>query len=528
MPEPHQVETTDLAEVVRQLLARRWLIVGVTLAVTALTYVYFAAQPSEYTATARVFVKTSDLEQALFGSGVSSSDDRNTANQADLITSEPIAGAVAKRLAYRGSLSELLADVQATPDTGSDFITITATSGTATGAARLANAFVDSYIHVRAGKARRALRAAERSLVKRLAGLPPGPGSSDERDSLRTQLERVRGLQTLPAASAEEIDKADPPASPSAPKPLRNALYAFALALLASSAAALVLERIDRRLKGVDDMESAFNAPLLALLPHIRDPLPIENDAVVLPRDFGFTESLRGLRANLKLATVDRKLRTLLVTSATPGEGKTTVVRNLALVYREVGAKVAVVDTDLRRAAVAETFRVKSQPGLTDVIAGEADLHRAIQRVDVRLPDVPAMMTGSDNGHRTDGFTVLTGGVRSPNPPAILGSEQMRSLIAELAQTHDIVLIDSPPVLTVSDALPLLDCVDGVIFVCRVSKTTRDTVRRLVKTVERSQANNVVGVVANDMPKDEIGPGAYGYYGGYGEQVEPSALPAAR
>jgi capsular exopolysaccharide synthesis family protein len=529
MTERRPLETTDLADFLRQLRARRSLIIGITLAVTALTYLYFASRPNEYTATARVFIKTSDLDQALFGSGVFASDDRNTTNQAALIASQPIATAVARRLHYRGSPADLLESVTATPTPGSDFVTVTATQGSPTAAATLANTFVNTFITVRANNTRRKIQQAEQSLLRRMAGLPPGPASSDERGALQTQLERLRGLETLPAVNAEKIDSAEPPTSPSAPKPLRNALFAFVLALLAGSGVALVLERLDRRLKGVDDLEATFKTPLLALLPHTRDPSPTDNGSVVLPRDMDFTESVRGLRANLKLASLDRTVRTVLVTSATPGEGKTTVVRNLALVYCELGARVAVVDTDLRRSSVADTFRLDREPGLTDVIAGEVDLRRAVQHANVQLPGLSTLVAGADSGRESsDGFGILTGGVRTPNPPAVLGAEQMRVLVAELAQSYDIVLIDSPPLLTVSDALPLLPLVDAVLFVCRVTRTTRDTVRRLLRVVDRSQAANVIGVVANDMPKDEIRAGAYGYYGGYGKSIDDSPVGARR
>jgi Mrp family chromosome partitioning ATPase len=235
-------------------------------------------------------------------------------------------------------------------------------------------------------------------------------------------------------------------------------------------------------------------------------------------------EPVRSLRTNLQLASLDRPLHTLLVTSAVAAEGKSTVVRNIALAYQEAGLRVAVVEADLRRPVLADFFKIRARPGLTDVLAGESEIGEALQGVSGSVALAQTVGEKVQSAVHTNGtsrqlkaagsLTVLTSGPKPPNPPSVLAAARVRSLFDEIAQDYDIVLIDSAPLLAVSDAVPLLTQVDGVVLVGRLGSSRRETARRVMELLRRIPDANVLGIVANGMDKSELAAG-YGYGYGY-------------
>jgi Mrp family chromosome partitioning ATPase len=320
-------------------------------------------------------------------------------------------------------------------------------------------------------------------------------------------------LERLPTGGAEQVDRARPPGKPSAPKPRRNALFALFVSLVFATGAAFALGRIDRRVRRVDEIETLYDLPLLATIAHTKSMAPDAEGRAVLPPDL--REAFRTLRTNLELLSLDRSTGlnreawTVLVTSAEPKEGKSSVVRNLALAYREAGARVAVVEADLRRPTMMHLFHIEPTSGLTNVLTGEHDLDAALEPVaagatspaltQLRTAAYAAPGAPTTNGAGGPGeLVVLTSGGPAANPPAVLASNRVRELIAEIAARHDVVLIDSPPILAVSDAIPLLAAVDGTIVVARLDLTTRDAARRAMELIRRVPGSEVLGVVAND------------------------------
>jgi Mrp family chromosome partitioning ATPase len=238
------------------------------------------------------------------------------------------------------------------------------------------------------------------------------------------------------------------------------------------------------------------------------------------------------LRTNIELASVDAPPRTIVVSSAMPGEGKSTVVRNLALAFRESGKSVAIVDLDLRHPALAPLFGAGPGPGMTDVLRHGAELDAAALEIGVALPEFEAVLpevervgavsapdgANGSNGSRAFGMhvTLLLSGGRTTNPPVVLASERLVEVLDELRNEHDIVLIDSAPVLAVTDTVPLLRYADAALFVGRLDVTTRDTAKRLMEFLSRVPDFNLLGIVANDLSRQDAGAYGYGYgYAGY-------------
>jgi capsular exopolysaccharide synthesis family protein len=280
------------------------------------------------------------------------------------------------------------------------------------------------------------------------------------------------------------------------PRPVRNVAAAILLGLILGLVAAFLREHFDRAIRTREDVERAFGVSVIGQVPFVR--LRRGARGGVTSTESGpVAEAFRALRANLQYLGVRRPLQTLLVTSAAPEQGKTTITANLAVAIARSGASVAVVEGDLRRPRLDEAFGVDAGPGLTNVLVGAAELDAAIR---------PASVPGDASGGGAGEIALLPSGPLPPNPAELLSSFQMREVLDRLSQRYDYVLIDSPPLLAVADALELARMVDGVVLAVRQSRARTDDARELRSIVERLEVN-VVGAVLTDV---EAGAG-YGY-----------------
>jgi succinoglycan biosynthesis transport protein ExoP len=515
----------DLRDYLRPILSRLPLVLALVVVVTGATYFYYDRKPDVYASSTRLMVAGSEVDRLLMGREGGTRDRNAVANLSVLIQTEPVARVAAKRLDYRGDPRALLGAIEVGSEKESDFIAITSTAGDPEVAARVANAFARAFITVTTEDRRRAAGLAVESLQEQIEALGTGLENTDRRAEMRERLEELRSVADLPAyaVGTRQLDKAVPISVPIEPKPMRNAIFAFVVSLMLAIAGAFGLERLDRRLRRPEDVEGLYPVPNLAELPGTSHPDETEDGAALLPR--AFREPLRMLRTNLDLASLDGQLRTLLVTSAGPREGKSTVVRNLALAYRESGANVAIIDADLRRPSMNRVLPVEREPGLIDVLTGRESLEGALQTADVHVEDMDTLMrlysqngsgNGNGKGHVDMGqLAVLAAGATPANPPAVLAAERMRRLLHGVADRFDIVLVDTPPMLAFGDAVPLMSEVDGVILVARLGTTTSDAARRLMTRLERIPNANILGVVANDVGKRAQAQRSYAYHYGY-------------
>jgi non-specific protein-tyrosine kinase len=196
------------------------------------------------------------------------------------------------------------------------------------------------------------------------------------------------------------------------------------------------------------------------------------------------TEAYRTLRTNLTFAALDKPIETLVVTSAAPGEGKSTVLANLAVTMAQGGRRTILVDADLRRPGLHEIFGIVNDRGLTTMIVEEAV-----------LDDPPLIDVGVDN------LWLMPSGPMPPNPADILGSRKMEEVIAALRARADLVLFDAPPIIAVTDAAVLGTKVDGVLLVVCAGRTRREHAQRARELLERVHVR-IVGAVLNDAPRD--------------------------
>ncbi|MDP9164488.1 MAG: polysaccharide biosynthesis tyrosine autokinase [Actinomycetota bacterium] len=292
------------------------------------------------------------------------------------------------------------------------------------------------------------------------------------------------------------------PTKPSSPKPASNLFLGLFLGLLLGVGIAIARESLDNRVQGTEHAEQLVGAPVLGAIAFDKsakkEPLIVH----VAPTSVR-AEAFRTMRTNLQFVDVDHELRSVVITSSIPGEGKSTTSCNLAISLAQAGARVILVEADLRRPKIAEYMGMEGAVGLTTVLVGGATLADALQ----------------DWGGLP--LRVLTSGALPPNPSELLGSAQMDHVLRELEALADVVIIDAPPILPVTDAAVLGAVTSGVVMVVSAEKTRRDQVKRAASNVQ-SVGGIVLGTVFNKVPRKGVDSYGYGYgYGYYGPGNKP-------
>jgi capsular exopolysaccharide synthesis family protein len=450
----------DLQEYLR-IFRRRWVLILVCLllSVAASSIVTLRTTPL-YDSTARLFVSTPQAEGSDAYQGGLFSEQR-VQSYADLIIGERIAQRVIDQLDLQvepGDLTEQMSSAVA-PETVIFEVTV-----------------VDS-------DPRRAQQIAATA--------------ADEFTALVTELEKVPGQRVSPI-KATVVDEADISETPVSPQPLRNVALAATLGLLLGIGIALLREMLDTTIKTPENLSELTTTSILGTIRYdstaARRPLVTDLDPHA-PR----LEAFRVLRTNLQFVDVDRTAKTFVVTSSLPEEGKTTTAANLAITLAQAGQRVVLVECDLRRPKLSDYLRLESAVGVTTVLIGRLELDQAIQ-------------VWGDNG-----LSVLTGGAIPPNPAELLQSHAMAELLADLRRRFDVILIDAPPLLPVTDAALLTAQADGALLVARHGMTTRDQVQQSTERIA-AVGGRLLGSVLNMAP--DKGPDAYSYGYGYGYAPE--------
>jgi protein-tyrosine kinase len=535
-------DESDIGILLAPVWARKWLILVVAILAAAGAYAHYQGRPGVYRSSTTLFFGKETVDALLSGSqSGGGTTDRQLSNQATLIASRRMGQLVAKKLKTNASPEAFTSLISVTPQEGRDFLTITATASNPTFAAKLANTFAEVYIET-------SLTDYRKDLDDAIAGgklnLSRIQGSSREaradRRTLQQRIDELRSLRSLAEPRAQQIDVARPSGLSLSPNPQRYAIFAFFLGLVAASLAVIGLSRLQiGRFDSLEAVESATDFPVLTALPHVRGsalapsaPLPPELREPLRRLDTTLTlmdASPNGNRSRAPAAPggeginaagwaasdrpgTSRSRKTILITSAEHGVGKSTLVRTLAMVQHEAGRRVVVVDSDMRRPVQERLLNVKRAPGLADVLSRDTDLSQALQQAappEGRVPRDAAGAATLTEQPPADGIAVLSAGAPPPNPPALMVGPELGRVIDRLSADFDSVLIDSPPPLAVSDVLPLLSRVDGIILVVRINESTTRSLMRLLQLLERMPNAPVLGIVANDVPSDEIAMSGY-------------------
>ncbi|MFI4977194.1 MAG: Wzz/FepE/Etk N-terminal domain-containing protein [Solirubrobacterales bacterium] len=524
-------ETTDATAIFAPLWRRKWLILAVGIVVGTASYFYYKREQPIYGASTQLYLGISNEEQAPGERTTSSKPGVTVADQSAVINAIIVEKVRQQlRAEHQGALLKGAKVRAKAPEKGSEFITISTEAHTPKGAALLANLTAQTYIkreeanHRRAvekaiGIARRQLRRLETSNVSKLApgsGASKGSGSPNPTNVLQAtnlstkinQLESSLGL-----ASAQQLKPAIPGATEQlSPKPRKDAMFGFVLGIVLAAIAAYVLSRFDRRVRSLAGLEEVFQSRILTALPKVARPITQREGAPAPSRML--LEPLRRLHTALQLG--DRLEhqpqsagRVILFISPDAGDGKSTLVADLALVQRDAGQRVAVVEANFRRPIQTRLLGLDGARGLADVLAGTIPVEDAMQRVTPAHPVGVADPSESGEGvvtaveSRAGSLFLLAGGGSVSNPPALLAHEALPGLLGSLAADFDSVLIDAPSPLEFSDVMPLLSLVERIVIVARVGHTREIAAQRLMHMLANVSSSPVLGVVANNVARTD-------------------------
>ena len=444
---------------------RRWLTIVAffLLSLVAAGAITFSQTP-QYESKAGIFISTDTTGSSVDALNASLFTTQRVQSYAHLATSRELMQRVISQLDLDLTPAQLAAKISTTVVTDTVIIEVTVTDPDAAVAQRIA-------------------KAESEGLTSYLAELETPLSKSDS------------------PTKATVVDPASYNADQVSPRPMLNLLLAAVIGLMVGFGVAVVRELLDNTVSSIADVEDTIDASVLASIGYDGDvpkhPLLIESSSRA-PR----VEAFRLLRTNLQFLDLDTRPRSLVITSAVPGEGKTSTATNLAIALAQTGQRVLLVDGDLRRPRAASLLGLERSVGLTTVLVGRSELQESIQK------------------HAGSGIYLLASGPIPPNPTEVLQSHAAQSLFDRLKEMFDMVIIDAPPLLPVSDAAIIARDVDGAILVVRHGKTTKEQLRQAGQRLAQVDAN-LFGVTVNMTPRR--GKGAYDY--GYGYDYEPQVQP---
>lgn len=495
-----------------RIVARRkaTIVASVVVALLAAIAVSFLVQTKTYQADTEVLVEPG-IGDLLGGDSVAAlyNRQRNLENDVRFIESSSVEQDAAARLGFEASVS-----ASASPT--ADIITITATDSDPERAAQIASTFAQSYIAIRQDQRIDELNTTAEVIEEQIAGLqqqrdalPPenvGEAAGIDRAivDLNDTLQRARASGDLTERGGPQVtQEAEVPGSPIEPNLPRNLGAGIVLGLLAGVGLGFLRDRLDDSIRTKDDLAlSTRGAPVLGLIPQVEGWKERSEAKLVSLRETNSpaAEAYRALRTSVQFLGVEDELKSLAITSPGAREGKSTTLANLAVTLAKTGKQVIVVDCDLRRPRIHEFYGCSNNVGLTSVLLGDTPLAKAIQAV----PEQARLR-------------LLASGPLPPNPSEVLSMRRVANLVDALEAEADIVLIDCPPILPVTDALLVSRFVDAIVLVASARTTSK---RQLIRAVEMLGQVDApfVGSTLNVVSGEEEG---YGYVYGHGYSSLP-------
>jgi Mrp family chromosome partitioning ATPase/capsular polysaccharide biosynthesis protein len=531
-------ENTDATAIFAPIWRRKWLILIIAVIVAGASYYYYKREAKIYSASTQVYLGNGAEEQSELGSGsggVKKSAALVPSTQAALINSSIVREAVRHHLRKQhktpATRAALKGKAKAKSATKSEFITVSAEAHNARGTALLANTTAQVYVkrvnehHRRQIESaialnRRQVRKIEAGEVVAGAGhgkKSGGKSSSSASATLQAATLSSKINQLESQLAIMEVAQVDPATRKStqllSPHPKSNAIFGFAIGLLLAAITAYILGRLDRRLRSLAAIEGVYQAQILTALESVKRPV-VRRDGHPAPAR-SLREALWRLQTTLQVGNPQGNggaspARLILFVSADPGDGKSTLAAALALAQAQSGERVAVIEADFRRPVQAGLLNVAGPQGLADVLAGRLTVEEALQPVSIARSDLGVSAVGKESPapatvlESTGSVSLLAGTTAVDNPPALLARETMADLPRSLLDEFDYVLIDAPPPLQVSDVMPLLAAVDGIVLVARIGHTRENSARRLVQLLQQTQSAPLLGVVANAVSHRDI------------------------
>jgi Mrp family chromosome partitioning ATPase/capsular polysaccharide biosynthesis protein len=527
-------ERASLATYLRVLRRRKWLVLLCALVVPAVAFFVSARQEAIYQSSAEVYLNKQDIGSAITGIEnpmLFANEDRAAETQVNLASVPAVAQRALKLAGVANTTAEdLLAESSVVSKGASDILVFAVDDPDPRQARTLANAYALAFTQYRGELDSASVKTVRKEIERKLAELEAqGKESSALYDRLAETEQQLVTLETLNTSRASVVRPAGE-ASQVAPSPGRNAILGLALGLLLGAALALAVEALDTRVRSVGEIGEHLGLPLLARVPSPPRKLAKGNHLAMVAQPGGASaEAFRMLRTSLEFARMDRgDLRVILVASAVEQEGKSTTAANLALAEARSGRRVALVDLDLRQPCIARLFGVRQAHGVTDVALGNVELEDALHPIDLATGAVGRngrAVRSRENGHRDSGLLdVITAGRLPPDPGEFVGTRQLVEILARLRAAYDLVIVDTPPLLRVGDAMTLSAHADGILVVTRVNLVRRAMLSGLRRQLETAPAPKL-GYVATGASTGDVAGYELGYpYGasGYGDRDKPA------
>ncbi|MDQ2826588.1 MAG: polysaccharide biosynthesis tyrosine autokinase [Actinomycetota bacterium] len=514
--DPSQAAAKDfeLRDYLRVLKRRKVPIILVTFFVVVIALAASYVQTPIYSATAQVLLQARNTAFLFDPSGGIRADPaRAVLDEILVIQSEPVRTMVRTQI---GSAPP----VSAGPVGQTNAINVSAESTDPSAAAKVANAYVNAYIEYRRKQVIDDTLAASQQIQTKIGDLQKqiDTAAPAQKESLvsaqalfKQKLDELQVGSAIQAGGAQLVTSASAPATPVRPTPKKNGIIALIGGLLLGVGVAFLLDYLDDSVKNKEDLASATSGlPVIGLIPVVSD-WREQTEAQVVSLSAPKSppaEAYRTLRTALQFLALEHPMKTLQITSAGPQEGKSTTLANLAVALARAGQRVVVVCCDLRRPRIHEFFELDNSAGFTSVLLGKVSLTGALQAV----PGQPRI-------------SLLASGPLPPNPSELLSSRRTVEVLALLQAEFDIVLIDSPPVLPVTDALVISGLVDATLVVSVAGGTTRKEAARTVELLRQVEAP-LVGSVLNGARSD--GSYGYGYDSHYYQYEQPEKSPLGK
>ncbi|MBA3806802.1 MAG: polysaccharide biosynthesis tyrosine autokinase [Solirubrobacterales bacterium] len=472
-----------------------WIVLSVVI-VAGAAYAVSKHQTKKYTTGSSLIFSENSLNQQIAGlSGGASTNSAGLlaqqANNLALVRGGDIAEKTALAIGRGVTPGRVFGSLSIGSQGETGIVSISATTTSPTLSAAIANTYADQFVKERQQADRLYFKSALALVHKQLAALSPQQRIGPDGLQLQNRAQALTLLTGLSHGDVQVAQQAYVPSSPSSPRTTRNTGLGLFLGLLIGVALAFIFDRLDRRVKGPEDLETIYGLPLLGVVPEnaalarsVRDK---KGRRSVLPP--AEAEAFSLIAAHLRFLDGGRELRTIAIGSADPGDGKTTVARHLAEAIARLGSRVLLLEVDLRNPTVARHLDLQPGPGLSDVLSSGVAMSPAVQHV--LLGDASA-----DGAHARMLDVLAAGSFLPPNPAELLASQTMEAVLEQARSEYDLVVIDTPPLTTVSDAFPLLTKIDGVVIVGWVARSRRDAAERLHQVLAGS-AVPLLGVVAN-------------------------------
>jgi capsular exopolysaccharide synthesis family protein len=507
-PAPNSRADTPVRRGVAVLRRRFWLLLVCAVIGGGVAFFISNSEQKKYSSTSALLFKQSDISSELFGYTTSTYVDPQTeaATNFDLVSQPVVATNTARALHM--DVSTVSSDISIAAAGASDVVNVTATTASPSFSARLANEYANQFILYQEASDRAQVVTAANQLQAQITRLSTAPVRSGSLSDLKSRLAQLEVLEAIQTGDVQLAQSATVPTSPSSPRTHRNALLGLIAGLLAGLACMLLVERLDQRLRDIDDVRSLTPLPLLGIIPSSRSLAHVSRKDPLAPSVEG--EAFALLRAQIRYFNVDRSIQSILLASPASSEGKSTIAWNLSRMAAALNpdSSVLLVDADHRKPSIATMTQLEAAPGLSEVLTQSASLDEAIRPYPLDVPD----------GSGSPQLFVLPSGAIPPNPAELMESNRLREVVSELHARFDFIVFDAPPTAIVSDAIPLMTQVSGVLLVVRLRRTHR----RALLTLDRQLTNlgaHTLGVVVNDVPASDS---SYGGYGGYGTYHQPS------